>query len=438
MENKIKPATSKKEMGNKELDLLKDINQENIIKSYNSIKDKVLKTGLIKAEKLSSISNHDIYLKLENLQKTGSFKIRGSLNKIQNLTSEQKAKGLIAASAGNHAQGVALAANSLGLKSTIVMPLTAPLAKIQATKDYGGPNCTVELFGDMFDDAMQRALTLAKEQDLTLIHPYDDKDVILGQGSIAIEIAEQMKEMGKTIDYCLVPIGGGGLLSGIATYLKAENPKIKFIGIESENVPSYKAALETGAPIKIPAKPSIADGIAVKRTGDLTFKILKKLVHDVITVSEQEIAQAMLFLLEKCKIVTEGSGAVTTAAVLSGKLNELIGDKKKNIVCLVSGGNVDITNLGTIINSALISTHRRVPFSVNGKINNNTITEIVNIIMRNGGLVYKIHTTFDRGKLDVSNYNVKIIMDISNQQQKDQIFKEIQESKSGFTLFKKD
>ncbi|WP_400254959.1 threonine ammonia-lyase [Spiroplasma endosymbiont of Cleonymus obscurus] len=412
------------------------VSEEVIEETYSKIKDKISKTSLIKADKLSSFSGNNIFLKLENLQKTGSFKIRGTLNKIFNLSKEQQAKGLIAASAGNHAQGVALAASSLNLVSKIVMPLTAPLAKIAATKEFGGAKCTVKLCGNMFDDAMSEALRLEKEEGLTLVHPYDDNFVIAGQGTIGLEIYEQMNAMGKEIDYCLVPIGGGGLLSGISIYLKSKNPNIKFIGIEAQNVDSYNQALKQGKPFKIQGKSSIADGIAVKQTGELTFNILKKNVDKVVTVSEEEIAQAMLFLLEKCKIVAEGSGAVSVAAILSGKLDKIIG-KDKNVVCVISGGNVDITTLGTIINSALISSHRRVPFSVNGKINNSTISEIINIITKNGASIYKIHSTFDRNKLDISNFSIFIVMDTSDEFQKNKIFAEIRASSSNFTLLAK-
>lgn len=387
---------------------------------------------MIKADKLSSFSGNNIFLKLENLQKTGSFKIRGALNKILNLSKEQQAKGLIAASAGNHAQGVALAASSLNLVSKIVMPVTAPLAKIATTKEFGGAKCTVKLCVNMFDDAMSEALRLEREEGLTLFHPYDDNFVIADQGTIGLEIYEQMNAMGKEIDYCLVPIGGGGLLSGISIYLKSKNPNIKFIGIEAQNVDSYNQALKQGKPFKIQGKSSIADGIAVKQTGELTFNILKKNVDKVNTVSEEEIAQAMLFLLEKCKIVTEGS----VAAIVSGKLDKIIG-KDKNVVCVISGGNVDITTLGTIINSALISSHRRVPFSVNGKINNSTISEIINIITKNGASIYKIHSTFDRNKLDISNFSIFIVMDTSDEFQKNKIFAEIRASSSNFTLLAK-
>lgn len=412
------------------------IDEKDIELAYSKIKDKVTKTSLIKADKLSSFSGNNIFLKLENLQKTGSFKIRGAFIKILNLNKEQQAKGLIAASAGNHAQGVALAARSLNLKSKIIMPITAPLAKITATKEYGGLKCNVNLYGNMFDDAMDEALRIEKKEGLTLVHPYDDSFIISGQGTIGLEIYEQMKEIGEKIDYCLVPIGGGGLLSGISIYLKKKNPNIKFIGIEAQNVDSYKQALQNGKSVKIQGKNSIADGIAVKQIGELTFNILKKNIDEVITVSEEEIAQAMLFLLEKCKIVTEGSGAVSVAAILSGKLNKIIG-KNKNVVCLISGGNVDITTLGTIINSALISSHRRIVFSINGKISNNTISEIVNIINKHGASIYKINTTFDKNRLDINNFNIKIVLDITGENQKNKIFDEIKNSNYNFKLIKK-
>lgn len=383
---------------------------------YQRIRSKINKTNLYYADKLSKLNGNNIYLKLENLQKTGSFKVRGALNKILNLSHEEKKNGIVAASAGNHAQGVALAASNLGIIPTIVMPSLAPIAKIQATQNYGGK---VILEGTFFDDALDKAIEISKKEGKTLIHAFDDIDIIKGQATIAYEIWEDL----QNIDYCLVPIGGGGVMSGIASYLKQVNPKIIMIGVEAANVNSYEQALINKKPIKIESKPSIADGIAVKKVSALTYSLLTKYVDKTITVTEDEIAQAMLFLLESCKFVTEGSGAVCTAALLFDKLN--IKDQNKNVVSLVTGGNVDITTLGNIINNALIQANRRVVIFVNSKIGNDAIIDIGNIVKENGAVIYKINSSLDRKKLNINNVNIKVVFDVSNKNQKNKIIKTI-------------
>lgn len=389
---------------------------EDIKNVYQQIRTKINKTNLYYADKLSKLTGNNIYLKLENLQKTGSFKIRGALNKILNLSQEEKKNGIVAASAGNHAQGVALAASNLGIIPTIVMPTLAPIAKIQATQNYGGK---VILEGTFFDDALDKAIEISKKEGKTLIHAFDDFDIIKGQATIAYEIWEDL----QNIDYCLVPIGGGGIMSGIASYLKQVNPKIIMVGVEAANVNSYEQALINKGPIKIESKPSIADGIAVKKVSSLTYSLLTKYVDKTITVTEDEIAQAMLFLLESCKFVTEGSGAVCTAALLFDKLN--IKNKNKNVVSLVTGGNVDITTLGNIINNALIQANRRVVIFVNSKIGNDAIIDIGNIVKENGAAIYKINSSLDRKKLNINNVNIKVVFDVSDQKQKNKIIKTI-------------
>lgn len=369
-------------------------------------------TPLHYADKLSALTGNNIYLKLENLQKTGSFKLRGATNKINKLTNEEKEHGIIAASAGNHAQGVAFAATNLGLKSTIVMPENAPMAKIQATEKYGGK---VVLSGRFFDDALAKAIELKEKENLTLIHAFDDIEIIKGQATIAYEIDQQI----KNIDYCLVPIGGGGLMSGIATYLKQVNPNIKMIGVEAANVNSYQQAKALSRPVMIDSKPSIADGIAVKKVSDLTFSILNQYVDDVVVVSEEEIAEAMLFLMENCKFVTEGSGAVTAAALMFDKLN--IKNQNKTIVGLVSGGNIDIAMVGNIINKALIKTNRRLVLSVNIPSDNKEILNIINIINSCGAKIFKIKTNRDIMYLELSEIHATFIIDLSNTDQQQQI-----------------
>ncbi|PTD33141.1 Threonine dehydratase [Mycoplasma mycoides subsp. mycoides KH3J] len=373
-------------------------------------------TPLHYADKLSALTGNNIYLKLENLQKTGSFKLRGATNKINKLTNEEKEHGIIAASAGNHAQGVAYAATNLGLKSTIVMPENAPMAKIQATEKYGGK---VVLSGRFFDDALAKAIELKEKENLTLIHAFDDIEIIKGQATIAYEIDQQI----KNIDYCLVPIGGGGLMSGIATYLKQVNPNIKMIGVEAANVNSYQQAKALSRPVMVDSKPSIADGIAVKKVSDLTFSILNQYVDDVVVVSEEEIAEAMLFLMENCKFVTEGLGAVTAAALMFDKLN--IKNQNKTIVGLVSGGNIDIAMVGNIINKALIKTNRRLVLSVNITSDNKEILKIINIINSCGAKIFKIKTNRDIMYLELSEIHATFIIDLSNTDQQQQIIDKI-------------
>ncbi|WP_369024505.1 threonine ammonia-lyase [Mycoplasma capricolum] len=373
-------------------------------------------TPLHYADKLSALTGNNIYLKLENLQKTGSFKLRGATNKINKLTNEEKKHGIIAASAGNHAQGVAFAATNLGLKSTIVMPENAPMAKIQATEKYGGK---VVLSGRFFDDALAKAIELKEKENLTLIHAFDDIEIIKGQATIAYEIDQQI----KNIDYCLVPIGGGGLMSGIATYLKQVNPNIKMIGVEAANVNSYQQAKALSRPVMIDSKPSIADGIAVKKVSDLTFSILNQYVDDVVVVSEEEIAEAMLFLMENCKFVTEGSGAVTAAALMFDKLN--IKNQNKTIVGLVSGGNIDIAMVGNIINKALIKTNRRLVLSINIPSDNKEILNVINIINSCGAKIFKIKTNRDIMYLELSEIHATFIIDLSNTDQQQQIIDKI-------------
>ncbi|QVK02903.1 threonine ammonia-lyase [Mycoplasma mycoides] len=381
-------------------------------------------TPLHYADKLSALTGNNIYLKLENLQKTGSFKLRGATNKISKLTDEEKRHGIIAASAGNHAQGVAYAATNLGLKSTIVMPENAPMAKIQATEKYGGK---VVLSGRYFDDALAKAIELKEKENLTLIHAFDDIEIIKGQATIAYEIDQQI----KNIDYCLVPIGGGGLMSGIATYLKQVNPNIKMIGVEAANVNSYQQAKALNKPVMIDSKPSIADGIAVKKVSDLTFSILNQYVDDVVVVSEEEIAETMLFLMENCKFVTEGSGAVTAAALMFDKLN--IKNQNKTIVGLVSGGNIDIAMVGNIINKALIKTNRRLVLSVNIPSDNKELMNIISIINSCGVKIIKIKTNRDIMYLELNEIHTTFIIDLSNPDQQQQIIDKITQANYNIT-----
>lgn len=326
---------------------------QDVQQARETIKDIVKKTDLLESVKLSQKTGANVYYKCENLQKTGSFKVRGACNKIANLTDEEKANGVIASSAGNHAQGVALGAKMSGIKATIVMPATAPLAKVTATKGYGAE---VVLEGLVYDDAYAKAVELQKETGATFLHPFNDKYVMAGQGTIALEIFEQLD---NNVDTIMCPIGGGGIIAGIAVAAKALNPNVKIIGVQTANIPSMKESMENGEVTTAFKATTIADGIAVKTPGDQTFEIIKELVDEVIVVEEHEIAQGMLFLLENQKLIAEGSGAVSTAALLSGKYVPAEGE---NVVCVISGGNVDVNTLYRVIGTALTEEGRRFAF----------------------------------------------------------------------------
>lgn len=309
------------------------------------------KTKLIHSTVFSEESGNDIYIKPENLQKTGSFKIRGAYNRIAKLTEDEKSRGVIAASAGNHAQGVAFGAQKLGIKATIVMPKHTPLIKVEATRKYGAE---VILHGDVYDDAYNKAKELQAEYGYTFVHPFDDEDVIEGQGTIALEVLEELPDA----EIILVPIGGGGLISGVAAAAKMKNPQIKIIGVEPEGAASAVAALENNEVVELSEAVTIADGTAVKRIGDTTFDYIKKYVDEIVTVSDYELMEAFLLLVEKHKIVAENSGILSIAGLK--KLNV----KGKKIISILSGGNIDVLTISSMINKGLVNRGRIFTFSV--------------------------------------------------------------------------
>jgi len=298
---------------------------------------------------VSETSGQPVYLKLENLQRTGAFKERGALNKILTLSEHEKKSGVIAASAGNHAQGVAFHAKNNGISAKIVMPVMTPLVKVNATKGYGAH---VVLHGDGYDEACEEALHRCKEQKLTFIHPFDDEAVIAGQGTLGIEMLEQHGDL----DILIIPVGGGGLIAGIACAVKETNPKIQIIGVQSSKLASMKAAIEQNELVTLPANKTIADGIAVRSAGTLTFPLVQKYVDEIVTVDEEEIASAILQLLEKEKTLAEGAGAAATAAVL----NKKVPNHGKKLGVLVSAGNIDVSLLSLIIERGLVKDGRLV------------------------------------------------------------------------------
>ena len=344
---------------------------DDIRKAQDTIKDIVKRTDILESTKLSLLTNANIYYKCENLQKTGSFKVRGACNKIANLTEEEKSKGVIASSAGNHAQGVALGAKMNSIEATIVMPSTAPLAKVTATKSYGA---NVVLEGLVYDDAYAKAVEIQKETGATFLHPFNDKYVIAGQGTIGLEIFEQMN---NKVDTILCPIGGGGIIAGIATAAKALNPNVKIVGVQTANIPSMYESMKSGKVTTAFKSTSIADGISVKTVGELTFNIAKDLLDEVVLVEEDEIAEAVLFLMENQKVVAEGSGAVTTAAILTGKYKP---KENENVVLIISGGNIDVNTLNRIVVKGLINSGRRFSFITEIKDKPGGLAELTRIL----------------------------------------------------------
>ena len=368
---------------------------DDIRKAQDTIKDIVKRTDILESTKLSLLTNANIYYKCENLQKTGSFKVRGACNKIANLTEEEKSKGVIASSAGNHAQGVALGAKMNSIEATIVMPSTAPLAKVTATKSYGA---NVVLEGLVYDDAYAKAVEIQKETGATFLHLFNDKYVIAGQGTIGLEIFEQMN---NKVDTILCPIGGGGIIAGIATAAKALNPNVKIVGVQTANIPSMYESMKSGKVTTAFKSTSIADGISVKTVGELTFNIAKDLIDEVVLVQEDEIAEAVLFLMENQKVVAEGSGAVTTAAILSGKYKP---KENENVVLIISGGNIDVNTLNRIVVKGLINSGRRFSF----------VTEIKD---KPGGLaeLTKILSNLDANIITANLSSTKAIGELSAQ-----------------------
>lgn len=324
----------------------KYLNISDIQKARQVIAPYARVTPLIKSYYLSSVAQAEVYLKLENMQLTGSFKFRGAFNKVSKLSPEEKMRGVIACSAGNHAQGVALSAKLIGIKSTIVMPVTAPIAKIDATRGYGAE---VILYGKTFDEAKQKAFEIADQTGAVFLHPYDDVDVIAGQGTIGIEILNEMWD----VDVVIAPIGGGGLISGIALALKSFNPNIRIIGVQSENVHGMKASVDAGKILSHFKAPTLADGTAVQTPGNITFDITTELVDDVVTVSEEELESSMKDLLQRGKAVVEGSGALSTAALVSPNIMPSV--KGKKVVCIISGGNVDLKRISEICEHFIVT-----------------------------------------------------------------------------------
>ena len=337
-------------------------------------------TQLIEAPRMSDEFGCKMYLKPENLQLTGSFKVRGSAYKISQLTDEEKSHGVIACSAGNHAQGVALAATKQGIKSVICLPSAAPISKVEATRRYGAEVCLVD---GVYDDAYAEAIRQRDELGYTFIHPFDDDDVIAGQGTIGLEILNELPD----IDVVVVPVGGGGLISGVAYALKTLKPSVKIYGVQAAGAPSMYNAVKTGDPARLPSVSTFADGIAVKAPGENTFEYCKKYVDEIVTVTEDEISAAILHLIENQKLIAEGAGAVSVAAVKFGKVP--VAGKKA--VCIVSGGNIDVTILSRVIDRGLHKSGRACSIVIELIDKPGQLEAVSRIIAQCGGNVVSVY-----------------------------------------------
>lgn len=365
------------------------VSLEEIKKAREVLDGVICRTGLVYTNIISEMSGNHVYLKMENLQRTGSFKLRGAYNKVANLSESEKKNGVIASSAGNHAQGVALAATTFGIQSTIVMPKHAPLSKVIATRGYGAK---VVLHGDVYDEAYAEAKRIQAEENSTFVHPFNDPMVIAGQGTIALELLEDLPD----VEVVVVPIGGGGLISGMAVALKEMKPSIKIIGVQTQNMPSMAQAIAQKHVVTIDGIPTIADGIAVKTPGNLNFDIVRQYVDDIVTVDEEEIASAILLLLERVKSVAEGAGAASVAAVL----NRFSGYKNRKIAAVISGGNIDVNTMTRIINKGLVKSGRKVFFDTIISDKPGVLCQLLQLIANAGANVLAI--THSRENRDVA------------------------------------
>lgn len=374
------------------------------------VKKVTLNTNLIYSDYFSAQTGNQVYIKPENMQFTGAYKVRGAYYKISTLTAEERERGLITASAGNHAQGVAYAAKLYGVKATIVMPTTTPLMKVNRTKSYGAE---VVLYGDVYDDACQYALNLAMKEGYTFIHPFDDIDVAAGQGSIAMEIFKEL----PTVDYILVPIGGGGLATGVSTLAKLLNPRIKVIGVEPENAACMKASLKEGKVVTLPSANTIADGTAVKTPGENIFPYIQKSIDEIITIKDDELIGAFLDMVENHKLVAENSGLLTVAALKHLKC------KDKKVVSIISGGNMDIITMSSILQHGLIQRGRVFTVSVLLPDKPGELVKVANKIAEQQGNVIKLeHNQFVSVNRNAA-VELKVTMECFGHEHKKQILK---------------
>lgn len=374
---------------------------DKIYHASHVLKNVVRETKLVEAPKINP--ECEVYLKPECLQLTGSFKLRGSGYMISQLSDEEKAHGVIACSAGNHAQGVALAATKYGIKSLICLPDGAPISKVEATKNYGAEVCMVK---GVYDDAYAKAIELRDKCGYTFVHPFDDINVIAGQGTIGLEIMEEMSD----VDAIVVPIGGGGLISGVAFAAKKLNPKIKVYGVQAAGAPSMYNSIKEGKIIKLDSVNTIADGIKVMEPGENTFKLVSEYVDEIVTVTEDEISSAILALIEQQKMIAEGAGAVSVAAVMFNKLPV----KGKKVVCVISGGNIDVTILSRVIKRGLMNTGRSASLCIELMDKPGQLEMVSKIIADCGGNVISVHHERASEIADINGCYLRLVLETKN------------------------
>lgn len=395
------------------------LNLDNFYKARYVLSHIIRRTDLIHAPHINEES--DVYLKPENLQTTGSFKLRGAYYKISQLSEDEKKRGVIACSAGNHAQGVALAASSHGIKSLICLPEGAPMSKVEATRRYGAEICLVP---GVYDDAFQEAIRLRDEHGYTFIHPFDDENVIAGQGTIGLELLDQLPDM----DAVIVPIGGGGLISGIAFAIKSLNPNIKVYGVQAQGAPSMLNSVEQQCRRALNSVSTIADGIAVKEPGSITFDTCCKYVDEIVTVTEDEICAAILALLEQQKLIAEGAGAVSVAAAMFNKVPV----KGKKTVCIVSGGNIDVTILSRVISRGMAKSGRVFTFSVELEDKPGQMVEVSKVVAQCGGNVIRVQHERNDDSQQVNSCELRMTVETRNEEHIEGIRKALIEE--GFNL----
>lgn len=374
-----------------------------IYKAAHTLKSVIRPTHLIAAPQINPES--EIYLKPENLQFTGSFKLRGAYYKISQLSDKEKAQGVIACSAGNHAQGVALAATKSGISSLICLPSGAPISKVEATKRYGADVCLVP---GVYDDAYQHALKLREEKGYTFVHPFDDLNVIAGQGTIALELLDELSD----VEAVIVPVGGGGLISGVAYALKTLKPTIKVYGVQAEGAPSMALSLTNEKIERLTSVSTIADGIAVKEPGVNTYDFCQKYVDEIVTVTDDEIAAAILALIEQQKLVAEGAGAVSVAAAMFNK----VPIKGKKTICLVSGGNIDVTILSRVITRGLSKSGRMVALTIDLYDQPGQLSSVCGVIGQLGGNIISVNHERTNASTQVNGCTLRIVLETKNEQ----------------------
>ena len=379
------------------------------------VKEATLPTNLIFSEYFSNQTGNKVYLKPENMQYTGAYKVRGAYYKISTMSEEARKKGLITASAGNHAQGVAFAAKKYGVKATVVMPTTTPLIKVNRTKGYGAE---VVLYGDVYDEACEYALKLAEEKGLTFVHPFDDLDVATGQGSIAMEIIKEL----PTVDYILVPVGGGGLATGVSTLAKFLNPNIKVIGVEPAGANCLQASLKNGKVTTLPTVSTIADGTAVKTPGTKVFPYLQKNLDDIITVPDEDLIVSFLDMVENHKMIVENSGLLTVAALKQLKV------KDKKVVSILSGGNMDVITMSSVVQQGLVQRSRIFTVSVLLPDKPGELVRVAQIIANANGNVIKLdHNQFVSINRKAT-VELRITIEAFGHEHKDQIVSELEKN----------